>query len=143
MSSEADRQRALAKIAQEMVEKTSEDVLQETAEEIRATIEDEREALASVTADPLMRPDQWPLLQRPRNAQEFGEVVVAVSQTRAGRLLINELVVGFLLASASDITAERQQGHADVVRYLLQHLGLGLSRAREAPKNGEYNNPWR
>lgn len=104
--------------------------------------EDEQEALASITTDPLMRPDQWPMLERPRNAQEFGGVVLAVSQTRAGRLLINELVVGFLLASASDIPAERHQGQADVVRYLLQHLGLGLSRGAPQGPDTPYSNPW-
>lgn len=105
--------------------------------------EDEQEALGSITADPLMRPDLWPMLERPRNPQEFGEVVLAVSQTRAGRLLINELVVGFMLASASDITAERHQGQADVVRYLLQHLGLGLNRGTAQGVHAPYSNPWR
>jgi hypothetical protein len=105
--------------------------------------QDEQEALASVRTDPLMRPDQWPMLERPRNAQEFGEVVLTVSQTRAGRLLINELVVGFLLASAADIPAARHQGQADVVRYLLQHLGLGLSRGSPQGVDAQYFNPWR
>lgn len=104
---------------------------------------EEQEALASVTGHQLMRPDQWPLLERPRNAQEFGATVLMVSQTRAGRLLINELVVGFLLASAPDITAERHEGQADVVRYLLQHLGLGLQRGTSPAPDAAYSNPWR
>ncbi len=118
---------------------------QDTLAQAKAKIalQDESEALTFITQDPLMRPDQWPLLERPRNARELGEVVLAVSQTRAGRLLINELVVGFLLAFASDITAERHQGQADVVRYLLQHLGPRLSRGVPQGADSAYFNPWR
>ena len=89
-----------------------------------------------------MQPHLWPMLERPTSAEHFGQVLLTVSRTQAGRLLLNGLVVGFLLGDGGTLTAERQQGQADVVRYLLQHLGLGLSQRRQ-PVQAPDTNPWR
>ena len=104
--------------------------------------EDEQEAQREVSHDPLMQPHLWPMLERPSSPGELGQVLLIVSRTQAGRLLLNELVVAFLLSDGGAISAERQQGQADVVRYLLQHLGAGLNQRRHAVQAPD-TNPWR
>ena len=108
----------------------------------RIADEDEQEAQREVSHDPLMQPHLWPMLERPAPGAQLGQVILTVSRTQAGRLLLNELVVGFLLADGGTISAERQQGQADVVRYLLQHLGAGLKQRRQ-PVRAPDTNPWR
>ncbi len=106
--------------------------------------EDEEEAQREVSHDPLMQPHLWPMLERPAPGAQLGQVILAVAHTQAGRLLLNELVVAFLLSDGGTLTAERQQGQADVVRYLLQHLGKGLHQRRPAAQiQAPDTNPWR
>ena len=120
MPNEDDRQPALARIADE----------------------DEQEAQREVSHDSLMQPHLWPMLERPASPEQLGQVLLTVVRTQAGRLLVNELVVAFLLSDGGTLTAERQQGQADVVRYLLQHLGVGLSQRRQ-PVQAPDTNAWR
>lgn len=105
--------------------------------------EETEEAQREAALDPLMQPHLWPMLERPGTPEQLAQVLLAVVRTRPGRILMNELVVAFLLADGGTIPAERQQGHADVVRYLLQHLGLGLTRHQPATVQASDTNPWR
>ena len=105
--------------------------------------EDEQEAQREVSHDPLMQPHLWPMLERPAPGAQLGQVVLTVSRTQAGRLLLNELVIAFLLSDGGAISAERQQGQADVVRYLLQHLGMGIDQRGRQAVQAPDTNPWR
>ena len=91
----------------------------------------------------LFQPAHWPLLEQPQNAVAFGQCLLEIMRTEAGRLVLNGLVVTYLLKRPEgEVSAERAQGRADVVRDLLEMLGLGLSRAPE-PQAPTYRNPWR
>ena len=91
----------------------------------------------------LFRPETWPLLDQPVNAVDFGRCLLEVMRTEAGRLVLNGLVVTYLLKRPEgDVSAERAEGRADVVRDLLEMLGLGLSRQPVA-QGPVYTNPWR
>lgn len=128
---------------EDLAKQVQESMAAHRRESQRREQEDEQEAQREVSHEPLMQPHVWPMLERPASPEQLGQVLLIVSRTQAGRLLLNELVVAFLLSDGGAISAERQQGQADVVRYVLQHLGIGLNqRGRQAVQAPDAN-PWR
>ena len=91
----------------------------------------------------LFHPERWPMLARPRNDEEFAQVILEVMRTESGRLMLNGLVYSYMLQVDPSISAERAVGRHDVVRQILDMLGRGLWQIEQRRQPVAQQNPWR
>ena len=86
--------------------------------------------LTDATTTDLLTPSQWPMLEQVASAEKLAECVLDMVRHTSGRLVLNALVLDYILEDAPDISAERRLGQGDVVRHLLQMMGLAVHQRR-------------